>query len=139
VAEVHRDSATSLAIAEEWVDAANDRRIEDVVRLSSRDIEIVGPKGSARGADVLRDWIARAGLTLQTLRSFANNKHVVLEQQGTWQLSENSGAPSTALISTHFTIADGRVSRIARFDSLSAALADASLSSEDEIIEHSAI
>ena len=133
---MHRDSTTSLRIAVEWVDAANERRIEDVVRLSSRDVEVVGPRGSARGADILRDWVARAGVTLQTLRRFAKNEHVVLEQQGTWQSSENGGAPSTALKATHFTVNDGRVSRIARFDSLSAALDDASLSSEHEIIQH---
>jgi hypothetical protein len=133
---LHHHAATSLAIVVEWVDAANQRRIDDVVRLSSRDVEVVGPRGSARGADVLRDWIARAGVTLQTLRRFTKNEHVVLEQQGMWQSSETGGIPSTALIATHFTVVDGSVSRIARFDSLSAALADASLSSDDEIIQH---
>ena len=135
MAEASQNISENISLINDWINAVNEKNIEKVVRLSSEDSEIVGPRGSARGRDVLSDWIARAGIRLQTLRRFANSKHVAIEQQAAWESPQTEGRQSTALVSTHFTIAGVVISRIARFDSLQPALEDASLSEQDEIAQ----
>lgn len=119
-----QDAAVSVALA--WVAAANAQDVDRLETLSSADIEIVGPRGAARGAHVLREWLARAGLTLDTTRVFAQGSDVVLQQRGTWQPSGATMA-SSADVGSWFRIHDGRVARYQRFDNLQAALAAAGL------------
>lgn len=135
MAEAYQNIAENISLITDWLNAVNEKDIEKVMRLSSDEIEIVGPRGSARGRDVLSDWIDRAGIRLQTLRHFASSKHVVMEQQAAWESPQTKGRQATAFVSTHFTIADGVISRIARFDSLPQALEEASLSEQDEIAQ----
>jgi hypothetical protein len=72
----------SLAIVQAWQEAANSQNIDRLLELS---IEVVGPRGSGFGYQLLRDWIARAGLTLETLRVFVHGNTVVVEQHGAWK------------------------------------------------------
>jgi len=58
--------ATSMAVAQAWVNAANACDGDRLTALSDPNVEIVGPRGSARGPAVLRDWLGRAGVTLAT-------------------------------------------------------------------------
>jgi hypothetical protein len=121
----------SATIAEAWVAAANGQDAERLVALSSPDIEIVGPRGTARGVAVLRDWLQRAGLTLETTRSFTRGSHVVLAHRGTWR-TPGTTAVSSADMASRFDIQDGRVARYQRFDDLQAALAAAGLDESHE-------
>jgi hypothetical protein len=134
MAEGQTDKLRSLNIVAEWVDAANRSDVTSVAQLSAANIELVGPKGSAKGTDALQAWIGRAGITLETLRCFSQGSHVVLEQQATWAPAAGDRAPSTSLIATHFTVESGVVARVARFPKLATALADAGLSPQDEKI-----
>lgn len=122
-----------LNIARAWQDAANRRDADGLESLSDPEIEIVGPRGSIRGRLHLRDWLARAGLSLESRRSFARGDAVVLEQHGTWRSVKTGEIIGEADIASSFRIADGRVARIARFDQLGDALRDASLGEEDDV------
>ena len=42
--------------------ALNAGNVERVIALSTADVEVGGPRGAGRGADLLRDWVARAGI-----------------------------------------------------------------------------
>ncbi len=44
-----------VAITQAWQDAANRQDIDRLVALSEPDIEIVGPRGSGHGHQLLRD------------------------------------------------------------------------------------
>ena len=63
------DTFTSLRVAHAWQDAANAQDIPRLLELSAPDIEIIGPRGSGFGHQLLKEWLARAGLTLTTQRA----------------------------------------------------------------------
>ena len=125
-------SQEPTAVAHAWVEAANRQDGDGLAALSSPDIEIVGPRGSVRGAAVLREWLTRAGLTLENRRTFARNGTVVVEQRGVWRSAETEGEASEADVASRFEVEGGRVVAYERFDNLSAALAAAGLGEADE-------
>ena len=121
------------AIARAWQEAANERRIDRLLALSDPAIELVGPRGVAHGHQILRDWLDRAGLRLGTLRTFARESAVVMEQRGDWRSPETGESLGEAIVATIFRVADRRVTQLARYESLDVALANAGLSYADEV------
>jgi hypothetical protein len=71
-----------FALVQAWQDAANHQNSDRLVELSAPDIEVIGPRGSGQGYQLLRDWLGRAGLHLTTQRAFARNNVVVVAQHG---------------------------------------------------------
>ena len=122
-----------MEIVNAWVEAANAQDTEGLIALSDPQIEIVGPRGSGFGHQLLRDWLARAGLTLETLRRFAHDSSVVLEQRGVWRSMETGEISGDAVVASAFEVNGQRVVKFARFDSLDDALRAAGLSPSDEI------
>ena len=116
-----------------WQDAANAQDIDQLLALSDENIEIVGPRGSGYGHQLLRDWMARAGLTLETQRTFAREASVVMEQHGVWRDVQTGVINGEAWIASSFRVANGRVTRFARFDDVASALGDADLTEDDEV------
>src|SRR3712207_7719526 len=55
-----------------WHEAVNRGDVDALLALSDDEIEIGGPRGSARGSAVLRDWLERAGIRLEPCRWFAS-------------------------------------------------------------------
>lgn len=126
-----------LAVVESWQSAVNARDLEELASLSARDVEIVGPRGSGRGHELLRQWVARAGFSAEPLRWFCGaHGMVVVEQRGRWTLPDTFAA-SERVIASAFTVRAGRVVRFERFDALPEALAAAALSDDDEVIHRS--
>ncbi|HJZ46408.1 MAG TPA: hypothetical protein VKE41_04555 [Roseiflexaceae bacterium] len=125
--------ATPLEIAEAWQQAANAQDSERLLALSDPNIEIVGPRGSGFGHQLLRDWLGRAGLTLTTLRAFGRDATVVLAQHGVWRSAESGTVTGERDLASRFDVGGGRVVRFARYDSLDEALAAARLAAADEI------
>lgn len=111
------NSTENLALVLDWVDAVNERDLEKVLRLAAEDVEVIGPRGAARGHAILRAWIGRSGIRLRTLREIADGDTIVLEQEAEWP-----GDTEKAIVATRFTVTGGLIVRIARFDSLDAAL-----------------
>ena len=72
----HLLNAVVLRRDADWVEAANREDAHRLEELSSPEIEIVGPRGTVRGAAILQEWRGRAGLTLETRRGFARGKTV---------------------------------------------------------------
>src|SRR5579885_1950192 len=105
----------SLAVVNDWVAAANAQDAERLVELSDPNIEIVGPRGSGFGHQLLRDWLARAGLELETLRTFARGGLVVLEQRGVWHSQDSGKVTGDKVLASFFQAKDGRVVKFARY------------------------
>ena len=122
----------SLDVVRHWHDAVNRGDADELVALSGEDIEIGGPRGTAAGSSILRDWVSRVGIHLEPWRWFAGPGNVVVEQIATWRTSEG-GLTEPSTIASSFQIEDGKVSRMIRFESLEAALAANSLTMHDEI------
>lgn len=122
-----------FAIVQAWQDAANSQNSDRLVELSAPDIEIVGPRGSGHGIQLLRDWLGRAGLHLTTLRVFARGNTVVLAQHGVWRSLETGEVTGERNLASRFQVADRRVAQFARHDSLDIALNEAGLDHSDEI------
>jgi len=117
-------------VVEAWQDAVNAKDAQRLVELSDEKIEIVGPRGSAYGHRVLKEWLSRAGLTLETLKIFARGDMVVVAQHGVWNSPQGEGEADIASV---FEIHAGRVARYARYDSLDDAMRDAGLTVAHEI------
>ena len=119
------ESAEAIALA--WQEAANNQDVERLLGLSAPQIEIVGPRGSGHGHQLLREWIARAGIRLTTQRVFAHSDSVVVAQKATWHDATTGAAVGEAEVASRFRVADCRVALVARHDDLAAALAEAGL------------
>jgi SnoaL-like domain len=131
------DPNNVVAIAEAWQDAANNQDVKRLLELSDPNIEIVGPRGSAHGHDILKDWLSRAGLQFGTLQVFAKDDVVVAAQHGVWRSLETNEVTGEANVATVFRVTNKRVIYLARYDSLEEALGKAEMSFGDERVSES--
>jgi hypothetical protein len=120
-----------LEVVQHWQDAVNARDVQALMTCSDPNIEIVGPRGSAFGHDVLLQWLERAGLSLTPLRSFCRNQTVVVSQHAVWRSAE-SEIMGEADVASVFRVENGKVLYYARFDSLEEALLAGGLIENDE-------
>jgi hypothetical protein len=121
---------TALVIVTRWLDAANAGDATRVMELSAPRIEIMGPRGVARGREVLREWLERANVRLETRRVFGQGERVVVEQHAIWR-TESGAVKGDAAVATRFEVRDGVVVELERYDDLSKALAAAGLTDAD--------
>ena len=124
----------SIAVTQSWQAAANAQDVDSLLALSDPDIEIVGPRGSGFGHQLLREWLALAGLSLTTVRVCARDDVVVLAQHGVWRSLETGEIVGERDLASRFRVADRLVSQFARYDSLDEALAAAGLQPSDEYV-----
>jgi hypothetical protein len=110
-----------------WHEALHAGDVERVASLAHPEVEIGGPRGSAHGRQVLKDWVGRANVRLEPLRSFKRGGTVVVEEAAT---GETVGA---ATVATVFELDGGLVTGIFRHDGLEDALRSAGLDGSDEI------
>ena len=122
------------ATVQAWQDAANAQDKGRLLELSDPDIEIVGPRESGYGHELLAAWLARAGLTLETKRVFAQGDRVVLAQHGVWRSPETGETTGEAELASSFLVAAGRVTQFSRHEKLEEALLKAQLTEENEIV-----
>lgn len=127
--------ADAVAVVQAWQEAANRQDGDRLVELSDPHIEIIGPRGSGYGAHLLREWLGRAGLTLETQRIFVRDQVVVVAQHGVWRSVETGEAQGEADLASRFRVVDGRVAQFARHDQLEQALEAAGLDPADELVE----
>ena len=125
-----------FAIVQAWQDAANSQNIDRLVELSDPNIEVVGPRGSGYGHQLLRDWLGRAGLSLKTLRVFGRDNVVVVAQHGVWRSVETGEVTGEHNIASRFRVDGQRIVQFARYDSLDLALDEAGLNYSDEILQN---
>ena len=123
-----------FAVVQAWQEAANSQDIERLLELSADNIEIVGPRGSGYGHQLLRDWLGRAGLTLETLRVFGRGEMLVIAQHGVWRSVETGQVTGERELTSSFQVENQRVVRFARHDDLETALEEAGLNYSDELL-----
>lgn len=122
-----------FALVQAWQDAANSQNIDCLVELSAPTIEVIGPRGSGYGYQLLRDWLGRAGLHLTTLRVFVHSNVVVVAQHGVWRSVETGEVTGERELASRFRVEGQRIVQFARYDTLEAALDGAGLDYSHEI------
>ncbi|MGH3932992.1 MAG: nuclear transport factor 2 family protein [Pseudonocardiaceae bacterium] len=128
-------SIGSLAVAEEWLGAVNRGASRRVAQLSAEDVEIIGPRGTVRGRQVLSEWMTRAGFSADALRWFCGGDgSVVVEQDARWVDPATGTEQDRARVASQFLIDGACVAHYARHDKLAHALAAAGLDARDEVI-----
>lgn len=116
-----------------WHEALNAGDAERLAALSHPEVEVGGPRGPARGRQVLRDWVGRANVRLEPLRLFGRGPSVVVEEAATWRDAQTGETTGAATVATVFGLDDGLVVRVFRHDGLEDALRCAGLDGSDEI------
>ena len=115
-----------------WHEAVNRGDADALVALCHDDIEIGGPRGSARGSAVLRDWLDRADIQLEPRRWFASPGELVVEQVASWR-GPDGAVTNPEIVASSFRVENGRVRRTIRHGSLPEALAESALTLLDEV------
>ena len=125
-------SADPVRVVHDWLAAVNAGDVEAALELTAPDVVIVGPRGAARGHEVLRSWMGHAGATFETRETYAAGGSVVVAQHGVWRDPGTGAVGGEADVAMRFVIVDGRVAQMQRYDDgLSAALRAAGLTDAD--------
>lgn len=116
-----------------WHEALNAGDVERLVALSDSEIEVGGPRGSGRGAQLLREWVGRANLRLESRRVFHRAVTVVVEQEAEWRSIETGEPTGGQTVASVFIVRDVVVASVLRYDSLADALRAAELDESYEM------
>ena len=122
-------ASMEIQIVLDWHEALNSGDVERLVNLSHPEVEVGGPRGAAYGAQILREWVDRADVRLEPLRTFHRDDTVVVEQEAEWR-SAAPGAIQT--VASVFVVEDGVVKSVVRHPDLAPALRAADLDETDE-------
>ena len=122
-----------VATVDTWHRLLNNGDIERLVALIDHDVEIGGPRGVSTGVQVFRDWFGRAGIQLTPLRYFHRDNVVVAEEEGVWQSPDDGRETGRQVVASLFTLENGLITGIKRFDTLPAALREAGLDKADMV------
>jgi limonene-1,2-epoxide hydrolase len=125
----------SLAVVEEWLDAVNRGDARRAGQLSADEVDIVGPRGSVRGRQILATWMGRAGFSAESLRWFCGaDGSVVVEQAARWIDPATGAERGQAQVASSFCVEGGNITRYARYQNLELALTAAGLGDSDEVM-----
>src|SRR5207244_13560481 len=113
--------------------ALNQADVEQLLSLSSDDVEVGGPRGAGHGTDVLRDWLARASVHLEPRHIFCRGQVVVVEQAASWPSADGQLAAPQQVASL-FRVENGRVASVLRHPDLPSALHASGLDLSDEYV-----
>ena len=127
-----------LAVVERWQAAADDADAARLRALTAPDVEVVGPRGIATGADALVAWLGRTRARLEGRRWFCGGDGTVLvEQKATWH--DDDGRPlGSQTIWSAFDVLDGVVARYARYDAVETAFRATGIGARDEVVREPA-
>jgi ketosteroid isomerase-like protein len=120
-------TAPEVRLVEAWHEALNAGDVDRLVELSHPDVEVGGPRGTGRGAGLLREWVARANVRLQPRRVFQREETVVVEEEAEWRSPETGEVIGAGTVGSVFVVRGGRVASIVRYDGLAGALGAAGL------------
>src|SRR5215211_5199411 len=116
----------SSSVIERFHHAVNKCDADAAAKLVTDDVEVGGPRGSARGVAALRGWVEHAGIQLTAGRTYRRGDIVVVAQTARW-----SGDDTTHAIATVFRLSGDLISAAIRYDDLAAALAAHGLTEAD--------
>ena len=115
-------NAPELRVVEAWHEALNGGEVDRLVELSHPEVEVGGPRGTGRGAQLLREWVDRANVSLEPRRIFHHADTVVVEQWAQWRSIDTGQVIDGQTVGSVFVVRDGQVTRVVRYPNLADAL-----------------
>src|SRR4051794_1047694 len=109
---------SALKIVANWHTALNEGKVERLMEMVRSDVEVGGPRGKTQGAEVVREWFGRANVRLWPLRYFVRQYTVVVEEKGEWLAPDTGKVTGGQTAATVFTVRDGLIAGIIRYDTL---------------------
>ncbi len=125
-------STAELRVVEAWHEALNGGEVDRLVELSHPEVEVGGPRGTGRGAQLLREWVDRANIRLEPRRIFHHADTVVVEQWAQWRSADTGQVIGSQTVSSVFVVRDGRVTHVMRYSDLADALGATDLDESHE-------
>jgi len=126
-------STPEVAAVLAWHEALNAGDAGRLAALSHPEVEVGGPRGGARGRQVLEEWVGRANVTLEPHRLYGRGPTVVVEERATWRDTRTGEVTGEATVATVFKLDGGLVAGVFRHDSLADALGSAGLDAWDKV------
>jgi len=114
-------TASELDTVLAWHAALNAGDTDRLIALSTDDVEVGGPRGAGRGAQLLREWVARAQIQLEPVRWQTVEETIVVEQTARWRAPDGR-LTEPQLAASVFRVVDGKVASVLRFGSMPEAL-----------------
>ncbi len=114
---------SAIAVVQAWHDALNAGNLDRLAAHMHDDVEFGGPRGSGRGAGLVRDWAERSGIRLEPEQWFARNGEVVVAQRARWLDPDTDELGPPDAIASVFQVRDKLIQRVVRFGSWEEALA----------------
>ena len=124
--------AYKIGVVEAWHEALNAGDVDRLVALSHPDVEVGGPRGTGRGAQLLREWVDRANIRLVPRRIFHQADTIIVEQEAEWSSAGTEQVAGSQVVSS-FVVRDDQIVRVVRYPDLAEALRAASLDESYEI------
>jgi ketosteroid isomerase-like protein len=115
-------NAPELRVVEAWHEALNTGEVDLLAELSHPEVEVGGPRGTGRGAQLLREWVDRANIRLEPRRIFHHADTVVVEQWAQWHSTDTGHVIGGQTVGSVFVVRDGQVKRVMRYPALADAL-----------------
>lgn len=123
---------SALNLVAGWHTALNSGQVDHLVELVHPAVEVGGPRGKTQGAEVVKEWFGRANIRLIPLRYFNRQNVVVVEEQAEWLSPETGQVTGSQVVASVFTLTDGLISSILRYENLETALRESGLDRKDE-------
>jgi len=107
------------AVLAAWHAAVNAGDVDAAVALCAQDVAVQGPRGVGHGHDLMRGWLERSGIRLEPQEDFVElDGRFVVHEVARWTTTQApEGAPTEpAETWCVFTVADGRLTSVARYE-----------------------
>ena len=122
-----------LAVALAWLKAVDERDADALMALSAPDIELAGPRETARGRGALGLWFNRVAMRVKIARAFSRGGRALIEHEATWLNPADGSLVGEADIASLFEVGEGLVTHYAHDDDPDGALRRHGFAPADEV------
>ena len=113
---------SEVRVVRAWHEALNTGDVDRLTTLSHPDVEVGGPHGTGRGAQLLREWVDRANVHLNPRCVFHRVDTVVVEQEAKWRSADTGQVTGGQVVASVFVVRDDQIARVVRYPDLTDAL-----------------